>query len=118
MSKQSWSLSVEKHRSSCGPECRVRGGPLRRGSSSAAPPRCLGPLLPSGPPGAPWWPPLKGLCPEPQWCTSFLGWEGLVVVGALGALGMGAPLGGAAGGLLPTPVLWAAAAAAAARDAW
>lgn len=91
---------------------------MRRGSSSSPPPRapCLGPLLFSGPPGAPWVPQLKGLCTEPQWCSSFLGWVGLML-GGMGVLWLEV-VGGMAGGLLLTLVPWDKADAAAAREAW
>ncbi|KAG9343468.1 hypothetical protein JZ751_013634 [Albula glossodonta] len=67
---------VEKHRSSCGPECRVRGRPfLRRPPSDA---RCF--LFPSRPLPDPVGAPLKlvslkGLCTEFQRTSSFLGLE-------------------------------------------
>lgn len=76
-SRQSWSLSVEKHRSSCGPECRVSGGPFLRGPASDT--LCFlvisrpDPLPPE--PAATGGPSLKGLCREFQCPVSFLGRE-------------------------------------------
>lgn len=77
-SRQFWSLSVEKHRSSCGPEFSVRGRPLLRGSLSLHDSRCFLPPSLTTPPRArdpAEVPSLKGLWTEFQWTSSFFGWD-------------------------------------------
>lgn len=96
-SRQSWSLSVEKHKSSCGPECLVSGGAFLRGSLSDD--LCF--LLSPAPP-SPFPPPscvlevlrapdilsLNGLWTEFQCISSFFGWP----VGKEPALALGPSL--------------------------
>lgn len=69
ISRKFWSLSVEKQRSSCGPECRVSGGPFLRGSSLKdlcfLVDSCVTELFVV--------PSLKGLCTEFQCTSSFFG---------------------------------------------
>lgn len=77
--RQSWSLSVEKQRSSWGPECLVRGGAFLRGSLSEdrcfllSPPFLVSPLPP---PSCDLEPEtsLNGLWTEFQCGGSFFGW--------------------------------------------
>lgn len=73
-SRQSWSLSVEKQRSSWGPECLVRGGAFLRGSPSDD--RCFllsPPPSPFPPPSCDLLPSLNGLWTEFQCISSFFG---------------------------------------------
>lgn len=112
-SRQSWSLSVEKHRSSCGPECLVSGGAFLRGSLSddlcfllpspspfppppPPPPCCVLEL-----PRAPETPSLNGLCTEFQCISSFLDWA----VGRELELTLSPSLLLLAGPMLPLPLL-------------